>query len=134
MIVHQAKLQNKQAFLFRLVDIANELFAMASSVSRAQAFRDAGHPEAENAAELADLFCRSSRRRVVRLFQDLWSNDDVRKYKIALKVLDGKHAWLEEGSMGLDRPARELKPATPFKTEDPKPVPILPKTRPVGTH
>ncbi|HEX5720230.1 MAG TPA: acyl-CoA dehydrogenase family protein [Thermoanaerobaculia bacterium] len=135
MVVHQAKLQNKQAFLFRLVDIANELFAMASSVSRAQAFREAGHSEAENAAELADLFCRNSRRRIVRLFQDLWSNDDVRKYKIALKVLDGKHAWLEEGSMGLDRPLHgdklELKPATPFKTEDPKPVP---KIRPVGTR
>ncbi len=105
MVVHQAKLQNKQAFLFRLVDIANELFAMASSVSRAQALREAGHADAENAAELADLFCRNSRRRVVRLFQDLWSNDDVRKYKVALKVLDGKHAWLEEGSLGLDRRA-----------------------------
>jgi alkylation response protein AidB-like acyl-CoA dehydrogenase len=131
MIVHQAKLQNKQAFLFRLVDIANELFAIASTVSRVQALREAGHPEAENAAELADLFCRSARRRIVRLFQDLWSNDDVRKYKVALKVLDGKHAWLEQGGLGLDRPARELKPVTPFKTDDPKPVP---KVRPVGTH
>jgi alkylation response protein AidB-like acyl-CoA dehydrogenase len=122
MIVHQAKLQNKQAFLFRLVDIANELFAMAASVSRAHALRDAGHPEAENAAELADLACRNSRRRIVRLFQDLWSNDDVRKYKVALKVLDGKHAWLEQGSLGLDRRARELKPETPFTTDEPKPV------------
>ncbi len=64
MIVHQAKLQNKQAFLFRLVDIANELFAMAASVARAHAMREAGHPDAANAVELADLFCRSSRRRV----------------------------------------------------------------------
>jgi len=128
MIVHQAKLQNKQAFLFRLVDIANELFAMASSVSRAQAFREAGHPDADNAAELADLFCRNSRRRIVRLFQDVWSNDDVRKYKVALKVLDGKHAWIEQGSMGLDRPARE-----PFQADELKPV-AVPKSRPVGTR
>jgi alkylation response protein AidB-like acyl-CoA dehydrogenase len=133
MLVHQAKLQNKQAFLFRLVDIANELFAIASSVSRAHALREAGHPEAENAVELADLFCRNSRRRIVRLFQDLWSNDDVRKYKIALKVLDGKHAWLEQGSLGLDRRAHELKPLE-LKTDDPKPVPApVGKTR-VGTH
>ena len=132
MIVHQAKLQNKQAFLFRLVDIANELFAMAASVSRAHAMREAGHPEAENAAELTDLFCRNSRRRIVRLFQDLWSNDDVRKYKIALKVLDGKHAWLEKGSLGLDRRAHDLKPVE-LDVDEAKPVPVG-KTRPVGTR
>jgi hypothetical protein len=120
MIVHQARLQNKQAFLFRLVDIANELFALTSSVSRAQALRAAGHPEAENAAELADLFCRNSRRRIVRLFHDLWRNDDSRKYKIALKVLDGKHAWLEQGSLGLDRRAHELNPETSFKPDEAK--------------
>jgi alkylation response protein AidB-like acyl-CoA dehydrogenase len=138
MLVHQGKLQNKQAFLFRLVDVANDLFAIASSVSRVHAMREAGHPEAENAAELADLFCRNARRRVVRLFQDLWRNDDVRKYKVALKVLDGKHAWLEEGSLGLDRPAESLKPAaeslkpeTSFGPQDPVPVP---KVRPIGTH
>ena len=39
MLVHQAKLEQKQAFLFRLVDIGNELFAMAASASRAQAWR-----------------------------------------------------------------------------------------------
>ena len=33
MAVYQAGLQNKQAFLFRLVDVANELFAMAASIS-----------------------------------------------------------------------------------------------------
>src|SRR5215213_8919808 len=47
MIVHQAKLQNKQAFLFRLVDVANELFAMAASVARAQALREEGRADAE---------------------------------------------------------------------------------------
>ena len=101
MIVYQGKLQNKQAFLFRLVDVANELFAMAASVARAQAMEEAGHPDAANAAELADLFCRNSRRQVVQLFHELWANDDVRKYKVALRVLDGKHAWLEEGALGL---------------------------------
>ena len=40
MLVYQARLQNKQAFLFRLVDIANETFAMAASVSRAKALAD----------------------------------------------------------------------------------------------
>jgi alkylation response protein AidB-like acyl-CoA dehydrogenase len=110
MVVFQGKLQNKQAFLFRLVDIANELFAMAASVSRAHAMAEADHPEAANAAELADLFCRNARRKVLRLFHDLWANDDVRKYKVALKVLDGKHAWLEEGILGLQPHVGGLKP------------------------
>jgi len=101
MVVHQAKLQNKQAFLFRLVDVANNLFAMAAAICRAQAMADARHADAGNAAELADLFCRSARRQVRQLFRDLWSNDDVRKYRVALRVLDGRHAWLEQGILAL---------------------------------
>ena len=135
MLVHQGKLQHKQAFLFRLVDIANELFAMAASVSRAHAMAEVGHPEAANALELADLFCRNSRRLVIRLFHDLWSNDDVRKYKVALKVLDGKHAWVEDGILSLkDRniSGGDLKPETVGGGKA-EPVP-MPKVRPVGTH
>src|SRR5512140_2626560 len=64
MLVYQAKLQNKQAFLFRLVDIANETFAMAASLARAQALVDKGAPEAPEAVQLADGFCRSARRRI----------------------------------------------------------------------
>jgi alkylation response protein AidB-like acyl-CoA dehydrogenase len=136
MIVHQAKLQNKQAFLFRLVDVANELLAMAASVSRAQAMAEQGHPDAANAAELADLACRNSRRKIVRLFKDLWANDDVRKYKVALRVLEGKHAWLEDGILKLsDRPqtAGSLKPQPAVAGAPADPAP-RPRVRPVGTH
>jgi alkylation response protein AidB-like acyl-CoA dehydrogenase len=106
MIVHQGRLQNKQAFLFRLVDIANELFAMASSASRAHAMAEAGEADAAKAAELADLFCRGARRKVARLFRELWANDDVLKYRVAVRVLDGQHAWLEKGTLGAHgRPA-----------------------------
>ncbi|HET9210285.1 MAG TPA: acyl-CoA dehydrogenase family protein [Thermoanaerobaculia bacterium] len=130
MIAYQGKLQNKQAFLFRLVDVANELFAMAASVARAHAMEEAGHKEAANAAELADLFCRNARRKVVQLFHELWANDDVRKYKVALRVLDGKHAWLEEGALTLrERGEAELKP----EPAEPEPV-AIPKVRPIGTH
>src|SRR3989449_8325504 len=78
MTVYQAKMERKQGFLFRCVDIVMELFAMAASVCHARALRDDGHGEA-GATALADLFCRDSRRRVRRLFQDLWSNEDARK-------------------------------------------------------
>ena len=141
MVAYQGKLQNKQAFLFRLVDVANELFAQASSVCRAQAMVAAGHPDAANAVELADLFCRNSRRHVLQLFHDLWANDDVRKYKVALRVLDGKHAWLEEGILKLsERPAlAEPKPADPTQgdaqtPQTPQAAPAIPKARALGSH
>ena len=133
MVVHQAKLQNKQAFLFRLVDVANELFAMAASVARADAMRRAGHAEADKALELADLFCRGARRKVANLFSDLWRNDDVRKYKTALRVLAGDHAWLEEGILGLEEQTQQsVKPASPMG--QPAPAEVQPKARPVVTH
>jgi alkylation response protein AidB-like acyl-CoA dehydrogenase len=129
MVVHQAKLQNKQAFLFRLVDVANELFAMAASIARLDAMRQAGLPEAEGAAELVDLFCRNARRKVAALFRALWSNDDVFKYKVALKTLDGRYKWLERGIVGLQVRSGALKP----KPLEPEPV-VVPKVRPIGTH
>lgn len=101
MVVYGPRLQNKQAFLFRLVDIANELFAMASSASRAHAMVERGDSEAYRAVEIADLFCRMSRRRIKQLFYELWHNDDALKYKVAQRVLDGDHLWLEEGTLKL---------------------------------
>jgi alkylation response protein AidB-like acyl-CoA dehydrogenase len=101
MLVYQAGLQNKQAFLFRLVDVANELFAMAASVTRAQALADTGRPEAKEAAEMADVFCRMGRRRIRSLFDELWDNDDPLRYRCALAILDDRHQWLERGTIGL---------------------------------
>jgi alkylation response protein AidB-like acyl-CoA dehydrogenase len=97
MLVYQARLQNKQAFLFRLVDIANELFAQAASVSRAHTLAEKGSPEAAAAADLADQLCRLSRRRVGQLFRELWSNDDTLRYRAAIEVLEGRQVWLEAG-------------------------------------
>ncbi len=101
MNVYQGRLQVKQAFLFRLVDVADELFAMAGAVSRAEALRRKGDTSAVRAAELADLFCRSSRRKVDKLFGDLWHNDDARKYQAGVAVLDGEHAWLHDGTISV---------------------------------
>jgi alkylation response protein AidB-like acyl-CoA dehydrogenase len=102
MLRYQAKLQNKQAFLFRLVDVANELFATAATVARAHALAEKQRPEAAEARRLADLFCRISRRRVQRLFDELWDNDDVQRYRAGVDVLDGRHEWLEKGILGLE--------------------------------
>jgi len=100
MLVHRAKMQRKQAFLFRTVDIAMEIFAIAACISRARTMREERHPEAGRAAELADLFCRNATRRIRRTFRELWSNDDVRKYRVGQRVLAGEHVWLEGDTMG----------------------------------
>ena len=113
MVVFQAAAERKQAFLFRLVDIANELFAMAASVTRAQSMKEAGRPEAADAARLADHFCLATRRKVRALFDALWHNDDAKAYAMGREVLEGKHAWLEQGGIGLDVTVEELRPALP---------------------
>jgi hypothetical protein len=119
MLRYQARLQNKQAFLFRLVDVANELFAMAATVARARALAEKQRPEAAEARHLADLFCRISRRRVGRLFDALWDNDDVQLYRAGVDVLEGRHEWLEKGILGLGTPeaprGREAAEAEPKK-------------------
>ncbi|MEX2196600.1 MAG: acyl-CoA dehydrogenase family protein [Thermoleophilaceae bacterium] len=93
----QARLEKKQAFLGRIVDIGAELFAMASAVVYAATIAKE-HPErADEASELAHLFCRQARRRVDALFGELWSNDDEENYRAAQRLLDGRYAWIDEG-------------------------------------
>jgi len=99
MLVHQGRLQNKQGFLFRLVEVAEELLAMAASVSRAHALRQ--RPEAREAAELADAFCRGARRQVNKLFSELWRNDDATNYRTGVDVLGGRYQWLEQGTLAV---------------------------------
>jgi hypothetical protein len=101
MVVYQAKMERKQGFLFRCVDIVMELFAISASVSHARRMLDDRDPDAERAADLADLFCRNSRRKVRQLFRDLWHNEDARKNQLAASVMKGEHAWLEQGAMNL---------------------------------
>ncbi|MEK6229940.1 MAG: acyl-CoA dehydrogenase family protein [Actinomycetota bacterium] len=93
----QAKLERRQAFLGRIVDIGAELFAMSSAVVYANTIASERPEQADQARELADLFCAQSRRRVDQLFHDLWRNEDDANYKAAMKVLDGDYKFLEEG-------------------------------------
>lgn len=85
----------KQVFLFRLVDIVNELFAMSATIARAIALEKRGAPEAKQAAELAEAFCCKSRRLVKERFGQLWSNEDDEKVALSRSVMAGDHQWLE---------------------------------------
>ena len=112
MLLYRGRLQRKQAFLFRIVDIANELFVMALCVTRARRLAAAGDEQARQAENLAQLFCRNSRRRVRSLFHDLWRNDDTFKYGVGRDVLAGNHAWLERGPMELGLTAEQMRPVS----------------------
>jgi hypothetical protein len=89
----QGKLERKQGFLSRVVDIGAELFAMSAACVRASAERST-HPEG---AELAELFCEQSRLRVDKLFAGLWENTDALDVAIAKRVADGRYTFLEAG-------------------------------------
>ncbi|MEV6813730.1 acyl-CoA dehydrogenase family protein [Micromonospora sp. NPDC051296] len=89
----QGKLERKQAFLGRVVDIGAELFAMSAVCVRASAQR----PERPENVELADLFCRQARVRVDALFTALWENTDSVDVAAAKRILAGRYAAVEDG-------------------------------------
>jgi hypothetical protein len=93
----QGRMEKKQAFLGRVVDIGAELYAITASCVHARTMANEDAARGETAYELADLFCNQSRRRVDKLFHDLWMNDDPENYAAAQKVLDGRYTWFEEG-------------------------------------
>jgi len=95
------RLEQRQSVLFRLVDVAAELFAMAATCSRAQAIYMKDRTAGARAVKLADLFCRQARRRVRSKFNGLRRNEDVPTYKFAQEILAGEHRWLERDIVEL---------------------------------
>ena len=94
----QAKLERKQMFLGRIVDIGAELYAMAAACVYARHLVDEGRADDPAAVrDLADAFCRQARRRAEAHFDALWDNDDDANYETAMRVLDGDFTWLEWG-------------------------------------
>ncbi|MER7505528.1 acyl-CoA dehydrogenase family protein [Nonomuraea pusilla] len=90
----QGRLEHRQAFLGRIVDVGAELFAMTAVCVKAD--EDAGDL-GQRPYELADSFCRQARRRVDALFDRLWDNTDSQDARLAGYVLDGRYTFLEEG-------------------------------------
>jgi alkylation response protein AidB-like acyl-CoA dehydrogenase len=93
----QAKLEYRQAFLGRVVDIGAELFAISAACSRAEMLRTDDETRGRSAYQLAEVFCQQSRLRVEALFTALWSNSDDADMRLAKGVLAGDYTWLEEG-------------------------------------
>ncbi|WP_262059189.1 acyl-CoA dehydrogenase family protein [Streptomyces sp. STR69] len=92
----QGRMETKQGFLGRIVDIGAELFAMSAVCVRAELLRTQGEHGRE-AYQLADAFCQQSRIRVEELFGRLWTNTDDLDRKVVKGVMGGAYTWLEEG-------------------------------------
>ena len=101
------KLERRQMVLFRAVDIGADLFAMAAACARAKMLDRQGNDEAE---DLADVFCREARQRIKANFRDFYGKNDKALYSLAKDVLEGEHAWLEQGIVPIapepEQPAR----------------------------
>ncbi|MFD3681834.1 acyl-CoA dehydrogenase family protein [Streptomyces sp. NPDC058613] len=108
----QGRMETKQGFLGRIVDIGAELFAMSAACVRAEHLRATGDHGRE-AYQLADAFCHQSRLRVEELFGRLWSNTDDLDRKVVAGVLTGTYTWLEEGVLDPSGDGPWIADATP---------------------
>jgi hypothetical protein len=83
---------------------------MTVTLSRAVHMSAQGAAGADEALRLADLFCRTARRRIRDDFRALWSNDDVLAYRIGQRALEGRFEFLEDWGLGLGLSADDLRP------------------------
>jgi alkylation response protein AidB-like acyl-CoA dehydrogenase len=104
------KLEYKQAFLFRAVDVAMELFVTCVTIRRAQLLceRDGN----AGARELAELFAEGARERIRRKLRALWHNHDANSRRVGSALLDGRYNWLERDIIGIPESVKMLAPAT----------------------
>ncbi len=93
----QAKLEQRQGFLGRVVDIGAELFAMSAACVRAESQRAADPVVGQQAYELAETFCQQAALRVETLFHALWDNTDGSDVQLTRNLLQGRYNWLEDG-------------------------------------
>lgn len=115
MAMHGPALERQQVLLGRFVDIGTELFAMATTASRAQALAELRRGKGEEGelspVALAEYFCRLARERIEGLFEQIKHNSDRHGYRIAQNVLKGEGAWLEAGIVRCET-RRDIAPHT----------------------
>jgi alkylation response protein AidB-like acyl-CoA dehydrogenase len=120
----QGRLERKQGFLGRIVDIGAELFAISAVCVRARSDTGAAGtgPAAASgravaASELADLFCTQARQRTAELFGQLRANTDTADRALAQRVLASRYTWLEDGIIDPSIPGPWIAAAEPGPTK-----------------
>jgi hypothetical protein len=92
------KLEKEQIILGNFVDIGVELFVMGATLSYADHLV-AQNPADQTPQELADLYCRESRRRIEGNFKAVKSNFNRSYDKVSRLLMDGKLDWLAAGAI-----------------------------------
>mgnify|MGYP001184640173 CR=1 FL=1 len=95
MAIHQKKMAEKQLLINRFVEIGTELFIMSAACSYADSLKADG-PNAANAVELADYYCREATIRIKKLFSDIGRNNDAATLKLNHRFMQGEFEWLED--------------------------------------
>jgi hypothetical protein len=103
MLVHQARLQDKQAFLFRLVDIASLCHDLPRSAGPGACATLAGGGRGRHGRPGRRVLDRRAAS-VRQLFRDLWSNEEGR-LQTGLTCWPGSHAWLAGARLEAGSPA-----------------------------
>jgi len=109
----QGRLERKQGFLGRIVDIGAELFAISAACARAQFDAASGTERGAVSVELAKVFCAQARQRAEELFTQLWRNTDATNTALARHVLAGRYTFLEEGIIDPSIPGPWIAAAEP---------------------
>ena len=129
----QGRLEHKQGFLGRIVDIGAELFAISAACVRAEMLRAADPAEGAAAYELADAFAAQSRLRVEALFRALWRNSDGSDERLARRTIAGP---LHLAGGRHHRPVRRRpvdrldRPGPPAPRQPRPPLPARPPAHP----
>lgn len=97
MAKYQQKLEREQMILANFVDIGTELFAMAATLSYADALMDRADDK-EAMQELADLFCVDARKRIEENFKAVKVNHNHKYTKVAKLAMQGKYDWFCDGT------------------------------------
>jgi alkylation response protein AidB-like acyl-CoA dehydrogenase len=97
MIVHQQRLEARQAVLNRIVDIGTDLFAMTAAGAYAQSLFESERSSAvqNDILGLADLFCQQAQTRIEGNLRHCRRNTDAISCHIARKILKEEYRWLE---------------------------------------
>ena len=95
MAMYQKKMAEKQLLINRFVDIGTELFIMSAACSYAGSLQ-ASEPNAANAVELADYYCKEATIRIEKLFSDIRRNNDSATLKLNARFMHGAFEWLED--------------------------------------
>lgn len=107
----QGRLERRQEYLGRIVDIGAELFAMSAVCVRAQ--MDSRGAPGRSGIELADAFCAQARLRCDTLLRQLSHNTDSADAKLARRVLAGRYTWQENGVLDPSLPGPWVAQAVP---------------------